>query len=102
MSLEVDIIRDCSCARCNAVTGVMRFHVEDAHRVVDMLAGSLAGSCEIDRMPHLSEEGKNLLQLQVCKLVRKIRVVELGFILRLRDRVGASAPERDASDEEEL
>ena len=78
----------------------MRFHVEDAHRVVDMLAGSLAGSCEIDRMPHLSEEGKNLLQLQVCKLVRKIRVVELGFLLRLRDRVGASAPERDASDEE--
>ena len=94
--------RLCRCQWCKAGSGVMRFHVEDAYRVVDMLAGSLAGSCEIDRMPHLSEEGKNLLQLQVCKLVRKIRVVELAFNLRLRDRVGASAPERDASDEEEL
>ena len=80
----------------------MRFHVEDAHRVVDMLAASLAGSCVTNLTPHISEEGKNLLQLQVCKLVRKIRVVELGFLQRLRDRVGVRAPERDASDEEEL
>ena len=94
--------RLCRCQWCKAGSGVMWFHVEDAYRVVDMLAGSLAGSCEIDRMPHLSEEAKNLLQLQVCKLVRKIRVVELAFNLRLRDRNGASAPERDASDEEEL
>ena len=42
-----------------------------------------------------------MVQLQVCKLVRKIRVVELGLLLRLRDRVRVRAPERDASDEEE-
>ena len=53
--------RLCRCQWCKAGSGVMRFHVEDAYRVVDMLAGSLAGSCEIDRMPHLGEETKNLL-----------------------------------------
>ena len=93
--------RLCSCGFCKVVSGVMLFHIEDAHRVVDMLAGSLAGSCEINFTPHLSEESKTLLQLQVFKLVRNLRVVDLGFLVRMRNRVGASA-DRDESDEEEL
>ncbi len=83
------------------MSGVRRFHLEDAHRVVDMLAGSLAGSCEINFTPHLSEESKTLLKLQVCKLERNLRVVDVAFVVRMRNRVGASA-DRDESDEEEL
>ena len=70
---------------------------------VTQLLGNHGTSCQVCMC---SWQWKSLLdQVQAASFRLKLHhqtLCQLGFLQRLRDRVGVRAPERDASDEEEL